>query len=236
MSRKLVENADTSSPSSARLADRAADAGGPASPDSASTQRNCPPKPLQILEVPGAPLEIRWALRPRHDYAFTTTVLTSKLWGVFRNSDGTFEAVPLTDIANPNDTPLPVDISLSSNDRYLFVDTFRDGTVRVYDVSKPRKPKLVREKKIGSQLNMVSQSWDGERIYFTSSLLAKWDKRGEEDEQFLKAFAWDGEDLEPLFELDFKKLGLGRAHVMRFGSIDFYRGRVAGLTVPGGGP
>ncbi len=193
-------------------------------------------KPLQILEVPGAPLEIRWALRPRHDYAFTTTVLTSKLWGVFRNSDGTFEAVPLADIANPKDTPLPVDISLSSNDRYLFVDTFRDGTVRVYDVSKPRKPKLVREKKIGSQLNMVSQSWDGERIYFTSSLLAKWDKRGEEDEQFLKAFAWDGEDLEPLFELDFKKLGLGRAHVMRFGSIDFYRGRVAGLTVPGGGP
>ena len=33
-------------------------------------------KPIQTLEVPGAPLEIRWALQPRHNYAFTTTALT----------------------------------------------------------------------------------------------------------------------------------------------------------------
>jgi methanethiol oxidase len=47
-------------------------------------------KPLQTLAVPGAPLEIRWALDPRHEYAFTSTALTSKLWGVFRKPDGTF--------------------------------------------------------------------------------------------------------------------------------------------------
>jgi len=184
-------------------------------------------KPLQILEVPGAPLEIRWALDPRHDYAFTTTALTSKLWGVFRQADGTFEAVELADVGDPSQVPLPVDISLSADDRYLFVDSFMDGTVRVFDVSEPREPKLILEQRIGSQLNMVSQTWDGKRVYFTSSLLANWDKTGEQDEQFLKAFSWDGDDLEPLFELDFKARGLGRPHIMRFGSIDFYRGRVA---------
>src|SRR5207244_12769106 len=33
-------------------------------------------KPLQILSVPGAPLELRWALLPNHHYAFTSTALT----------------------------------------------------------------------------------------------------------------------------------------------------------------
>jgi selenium-binding protein 1 len=193
-------------------------------------------KPLQILEVPGAPLEIRWALGPRHDYAFTTTALTSKLWGIFRKADGSFEAVELADIGDPSKVPLPVDISLSSDDRFLFVDSFLDGTVRVFDVSEPREPKLVLERQLGSQLNMVSQTWDGERLYFTSSLLANWDKPGEEDEQFLKAFSWNGKKLDPLFEIDFRAEELGRPHLMRFGSIDFYRGRVAGATPAAGGP
>ncbi len=41
---------------------------------------------------------------------------------------------------------------------------------------------------------MVSQSWDGERIYFTSSLLANWDKKEEQNEQFIKAYSWDGKE------------------------------------------
>ncbi len=195
-------------------------------------------KPLQTLSVPGAPLEIRWALQPRHDYAFTSTALTSKLWGVFRKDDGTFEAVELADIGNPADVPLPVDISLSADDRFLFVDSFMDGTVRVFDVSSPRKPKLVLEQKLGQQLNMVSQSWDGERVYFTTSLLANWDKTGDANDQFVKAFDWDGAKLTPRFEVDFIQEGLGRPHIMRFGSIDFYKGRVAGGGMPiasGGG-
>jgi selenium-binding protein 1 len=188
-------------------------------------------KPLQVLDVPGAPLEIRWALQPRHDYAFTTTALTSKLWGIFLLPDGTFEAVELADVGDPATVPLPVDISLSSDDRFLFVDSFLDGTLRVFDVSSPRKPKMVLEQRMGSQLNMVSQTWDGRRLYFASSLLAMWDKPGEEDEQFVKAFSWDGKKLDPLFELDFQALALGRPHLMRFGSIDFYQGRVATTDV-----
>jgi selenium-binding protein 1 len=184
-------------------------------------------KPLQTLEVPGAPLEIRWALGPKHYYAFTAAALTGKLWGVFRKDDGTFEAVDLGPIGDPQSPQLPVDISLSSDDRFLFVDTFLDGTVRVFDVSDPREPKRVLEQKIGKQLNMVSQTWDGKRVYFTSSLLASWDKGGADDEQFLRAFDWDGRALTPRFALDFRKEKLGRPHIMRFGSIDFYRGKVA---------
>jgi selenium-binding protein 1 len=184
-------------------------------------------KPLQTLEVPGAPLEIRWALQPGHDYAFTSTALTSKLWGIFRKDDGSFEAVELADIGDPAKVPLPVDISISADDRFLFVDSFMDGTLRVFDISNPRKPTVVYEKKIGSQLNMVSQSWDGKRLYFTTSLLANWDQTGDANEQFLKVYDWDGKSLTPRFELDFLAAGLGRPHIMRFGKLDFYAGRVA---------
>ena len=57
--------------------------------------------------------------------------------------------------------------------RHLFVDCFGDGKCRVFDVSDPQKPKQIYEKQIGKQVNMVSQSWDGKRLYFTSSLLAR---------------------------------------------------------------
>ncbi len=178
-------------------------------------------KVLQKFHVPGAPLEIRWALEPDHHYAFTATALTSKLWGIFRKEDGSFEAVELGDIGDPAKTPLPVDISLSADDRFLFVDSFLDGMVRVYDVSEPRQPKLHYEKKIGPQVNMVSQSWDGKRLYFTSSLLANWDGTGGDDAQFLKAYTWNGKELTPTFEVDFRKEKLGRPHIMRFGQIGF---------------
>jgi selenium-binding protein 1 len=192
-------------------------------------------KPLQTFEVPGAPLEIRWALQPGHHYAFTTAALTARLWGLFRKDDGTFEAVDLAPIGDPAKTPLPVDISLSADDRFLFVSTFMDGTVRVFDVSEPRRPRVVHEQAIGKQVNMVSQSWDGKRVYFTSSLLSQWDKAGADNEQFLRAYAWDGAALTPRFEIDFTAAGLGRPHIMNFGSAAFYEGRVALAAAGDGG-
>jgi selenium-binding protein 1 len=188
-------------------------------------------KPIQTLEVPGAPLEVRWALKPEHHYAFTSTALTSKLWGIFRKDDGTFEAVELADIGDPAKVPLPVDISLSADDRFIFVDSFMDGMLRVFDVSEPRKVKQVYEKKIGAQVNMVSQSWDGKRLYFTTSLLANWDGTGGEDEQFLKVFDWDGKALSPKFEIDFLAEKLGRPHIMNFGQIAYFEGKVATASV-----
>jgi selenium-binding protein 1 len=183
-------------------------------------------KPLQVLEVAGAPLEIRWALQPRHNYAFSTAALTSKLWLIYRKDDGTFAAKVVADIGDPSKVPLPVDISLSADDRYLFVDSFMDGTCRVFDVSDPHRPKVILEEKIGSQLNMVSQSWDGQRVYFTSSLLANWDKKGDENEQFFKAYDWNGKQLTHKFTVDFLKAGLGRPHIMRFGQTQFYKNQI----------
>jgi selenium-binding protein 1 len=183
-------------------------------------------KPIQTLEVPGAPLELRWALQPRHNYAFTSTALTSKLWLISQQPDGRFAAKAVADIGDPSKTPLPVDISLSADDRFLFVDTFLEGVCRVFDVSEPERPRVVHEQKIGSQVNMVSQTWDGERVYFTSSLLARWDKTGKDDEQYLKAYSWDGKRLAPLFTIDFTAEKLGRPHHMHFGQDAFYKNQI----------
>lgn len=179
-------------------------------------------QPREVFAVPGAPLEIRWAWGPDHNYAFTSTALTSKIWLIHEDSDGKWSAQAVADVGDPSQIPLPVDISLSADDSTLFVDSFMDGMARVYDVTDPFHPTLIHEQKIGAQLNMVSQSWDGERVYFTSSLLANWDKTGEDNEQFLKAYAWDGSTLEPRFEIDFISEGLGRPHLMRFGSSELY--------------
>jgi selenium-binding protein 1 len=84
-----------------------------------------------------------------------------------------------------------VDISIQSDDNMLWVNTFMDGKTRGFDISDPFNPKQVFEQKIGAQVNMVSSSWDGKRLYYTSSLLANWDKKGEDNEQYLKLFSWD---------------------------------------------
>jgi selenium-binding protein 1 len=180
-------------------------------------------QPKKVFHVPSAPLEVRVAWGPTHNYAFTTTALTSQIWLIYEDAQGEWQAKAVADIADPKKIPLPVDISLSADDRTLWVDTFMDGMVRAYDVSDPFKPKQIYEKQIGRQLNMVSQSWDGKRLYFTSSLLARWDKQGADNEQFLRAYTWDGTELRDRFALDFTALKLGRPHVMRFGSAALYK-------------
>ena len=63
----------------------------------------------------------------------------------------------------------------------------------------PHAPKQVFDQQIGEQVNMVSESWDGKRVYFTSSLLANWDKTTSTggDLQFFKLYSWDGKALKP---------------------------------------
>jgi selenium-binding protein 1 len=179
-------------------------------------------QPKKVLHVPGVPLEIRWAWGPYNNYAFTSTALTSKIWLVYEDERGGWKAKEVADIGDPAKLLVPVDISLSADDKTLFVDTFMDGTTRVFDVSDPHKPKQILEKKIGAQLNMVSQSWDGKRLYYTSSLLANWDKTGPDNEQFLKAYSWDGKALTPRFDIDFTAEKLGRPHMMAFGSAALF--------------
>jgi len=173
-------------------------------------------KPAQIFSVPGAPLEIRWSLNPGDNWAVTATALTSKLWLVKQGADGRWQAREVGTIGDPAKTPLPVDISITADGNGLWVNTFMDGTTRYFDLTNPEQPRQTYARKTGRQVNMVSQSWDGRRVYVTSSLLERWDKTGEDNEQFLRAFHWDGRELTPAFEVDFIKEQLGRAHHMKF--------------------
>ena len=175
-------------------------------------------QPAQIFEVPGAPLEIRWSLHEGDDWAITASALTSTLWLVKKNDAGQWQARSVGVIGDPAKIPLPVDISIAADGKALWVNTFMDGTTRRFDLSNPEAPKQTYAKHTGSQVNMVSQSWDGSRVYISSSLLAKWDKKGSDDEQFVKRFAWDGKELTETWKVDFYKEKLGRAHHMKLGA------------------
>ena len=179
-------------------------------------------KPKKVLDVPGAPLEIRCAWQPNHNWCVTTTALTSKIWLIYEDEKGEWQAKAVADIGDPSKIPLPVDISIASDDSHLWVNSFMDGKTRLFDLTDPLHPKQIYERLIGRQVNMVSQSWDGKRAYYTSSLLANWDKKGEDNEQFFKAFEWNGKELVPKFAIDFYAEKLGRPHQMRFGAYSLY--------------
>jgi selenium-binding protein 1 len=172
----------------------------------------------KVFSVPGSPLEIRWSLKDGENWAVVATALTSQIWLINQGADGQWQAKAVATIGDPSKIPLPVDISISADGKGLWVNTFMDGKTRYFDLSNPEAPKQTYEKVTGKQVNMVSQSWDGKRIYITSSLLANWDKKGDMNEQVLRAFNWDGSELTQAFEVDFIKERLGRAHHMKFGS------------------
>jgi len=94
----------------------------------------------------------------------------------------------------------------------------------LYDISNPHEAIQLSETKIGEQVNMASQSWDGKRIYYTSSLLANWDKTESTgaDLQYFKLYHFDGKKLNHEFSIDFIAEKLGWPHQMRFGSYALY--------------
>ncbi|MSQ58145.1 MAG: selenium-binding protein [Betaproteobacteria bacterium] len=177
-------------------------------------------EPKKIFSVPGSPLEVRWSLKREDNWAVVATALTSKIWLIKQDAGGEWEAKEVATIGDPSKIPLPVDISISADAKGLWVNTFMDGMTRYFDLTDPEAPKQTYAKQTGKQVNMVSQSWDGKRVYITSSLLANWDKGGDMNEQVLRAFNWDGHELTQAFEVDFNKLRLGRAHHMKFGTAE----------------
>lgn len=179
-------------------------------------------KPKKVFDVPGAPLEIRCAWGSENNWCVTTTALTSKIWLIYEDKNGEWQAKDVADVGNPAEVPLPVDISISADDSRLWVNTFLDGKTRLFDMTDPHNPKQTYEKTISSQVNMASSSWDGKRVYYTSSLLASWDKKGKDDQQYFKSFIWNGKELVEQFSIDFYEKKLGRAHQMRFGAYSLY--------------
>jgi len=173
-------------------------------------------KPLKIFNTPGAALEARWSFKPGDNWAVTTTALTSNIFVYKQDDKGEWQQHKVGTIGDPAKIPLPVDIALIPDGKGMWVNTFMDGTTRFWDMTDPLNPKETYTKKIGSQVNMVSPSFDGTRVYYTTSLLGNWDMKGKADEQFLKMYHWDGKELKPGFEIDFYKEKLGRAHHMKF--------------------
>jgi selenium-binding protein 1 len=180
-------------------------------------------QPKKILDVPGAPLEIRCAWGANNNYCFTTTALTSEIWLIYEE-DKDWHAKKVANIGDASKIPLPVDISITSDDSLLWVDTWNDGMARLFDISDPFNPVQIMTESIGEQVNMVSQSWDGKRLYFTSSLLANWDKTQskEKDLQYFKIYDFNGESLQHKLTVDFIAEQLGYPHQMRFGAYSLY--------------
>jgi methanethiol oxidase len=178
----------------------------------------------EVLDVPGAPLEIRCAWGARNNYCFTSTALTSKIWLIYEDDRRRVARQGRGRHRRRSEDPA-ARRHLHFGRRHAVVgDTWNDGMTRLFDISNPHAPTQVMEKTIGEQVNMVSQSWDGKRLYYTSSLLANWDKTESTggDLQYFKLYEWDGKALTPKFHVDFLAEGLGAPHQMRFGAYALY--------------
>ena len=128
---------------------------------------------------------------------------------VYRKDDGSFDTKVIADIGDN----IPVDISIAPDDSKVYVNTFGDGTMRIYDVTNPMEGKLLQQVKLGEQANMISTSWDGKRVYATSSLLSRWDKP---DASLAEGLRVGGRHARA--EVQRRLRRVGRAHIMNFGS------------------
>lgn len=78
------------------------------------------------------------------------------------------------------------------------------------------------KRKLASRSTWCRKAGTASACTYTSSLLANWDKTGAANEQFLKAYHWNGGELTPRFTIDFTEQELGRPHMMAFGAANLY--------------
>jgi selenium-binding protein 1 len=157
-------------------------------------------------------LELRPAHDPTQTWGFvgvvtSTTDLSASVWLWRRGDDGRVRADKVISIpAEPADPdqlpellkpfgavpPLVTDISLSVDDRDLYVSCWGTGELKRFDVSDPQHPRETASVRIGGIVEraahpaagpvnggpqMVETSRDGRRIYLTNSLYASWDEQ-----------------------------------------------------------
>jgi len=194
------------------------------------------------------PLEIRFLHTPEAAQAYVGAALSSNLFHI-STDDGSWAAEKVVDVEPRDheawDMPMPgllTDLVISMDDRYLFFGNWLHGDVRMYDVSDPANPRHVDSISAGGYFGaarpipgerpvvggpqMLQLSLDGERLYWTTSLLSSWDDQffpemGERGSVMLKA------DVDPRkgtmtldedFLVDFGDLpdGPARAHEIRW--------------------
>jgi selenium-binding protein 1 len=154
-------------------------------------------------------LEVRPAHDPAREYGFLgvvvdTTNLEGSIWTWWREDSEFHIEKTATIPAEPADPsllppllkgfgavpPLITDIDLSLDDKFLYVACWGTGELRQYDVTEPRKPKLVGSLHAGGIVRktarpdgtafaggpqMLEISRDGKRVYVTNSLYSTWD-------------------------------------------------------------
>ena len=84
-----------------------------------------------------------------------------------------------------------------------------DGTTRYFDLTNPEAPKQTYEKRHRQAGQHDLPELGRQARLHHVILLANWDKGGADNEQFVRAFNWDGKELTPAFEVDFTKEKLG---------------------------
>jgi selenium-binding protein 1 len=145
------------------------------------------------------PLEIRWLHRPDADEGYVGAALSSTMWHVKRQADGTFAADKVIEVETRDleGFPVPVpglitDLVVSMDDRYLYFSNWLHGDLRQYDISDPANPVLKSSVQLGGMFEpathpdgsrltggpqMLQLSMDGERLYVTNSLYSSWDNQ-----------------------------------------------------------
>jgi selenium-binding protein 1 len=201
---------------------------------------------LDLGENGLVPLEARWRHDPDADDGFVGAALSSTMWH-FQRANGGWKAdqVIAVDGVELEGWPFPVpglitDLVLSMDDRMLYFADWLHGDVRQYDVSDPKNPKLTGQLWLGGVLdkpsdagrdlsggpNMLQLSYDGRRLYVTSSLYSSWDDQFYPDmRSWLLRVDCDpngGMEVDRDFFVDFhdRPEGPGRTHEVRLQNGD----------------
>lgn len=165
----------------------------------------------------GAQHQMVLELRPAHDPEATwgfvgvvvsTEDLSASVWRWFRDADRWTAEKVITIPAEPAEAdllppalqpfgavpPLVTDISLSVDDRTLYVSCWGTGELKQYDVTEPARPRETGSVRLGGIVGrkphpaapgetltggpqMVETSRDGRRVYVTNSLYSAWDEQ-----------------------------------------------------------
>src|SRR5256714_6763595 len=87
-------------------------------------------QPKKVFQVPGAPLEIRWAWGDKHNYAFTATALGSKIWLVYADDRGEWQAKGVGPLRGVEGGVVPGDINPKAEGKKFVFGFFCDGQSR----------------------------------------------------------------------------------------------------------
>ncbi|WP_458209913.1 selenium-binding protein SBP56-related protein [Haladaptatus sp. NG-SE-30] len=198
------------------------------------------------------PLEVRFLHSPAATHAYVGAALSSNMFHLSKNGDE-WSAEKVIDVEAREheawDMPVPglmTDLVVSMDDRYLFFSNWLHGDVRMYDISDPANPRFTDQVWAGGYFGdrrpiegeraviggpqMLQLSLDGERLYWTTSLLSSWDNQfypeeAEKGSVMLKADVNPRKGtmtLDDEFLVDFGDLPAGpaRAHEIRWADGD----------------